>query len=218
MTAGELLKHMARLDKHRVSLYLSTDKLEHWYLQKVSQILELGASEALSGKLEAGLLGILKSEAGGEKSTESKVAIDNVIVQGVVAENVARASKTLVDLSSDEPKKGELCYYLGAARLTLMNATASTESTGLSPSECSTIATIRSAQETILKAFDPNAGTIALTFRANNRAFASIGTLKSVNPNWLASYHNQERFGILSTLESSHGEVVFLDPLWIWYE
>lgn len=218
MTAHDLIKHLARLERHRVSLYLSTEKMEHWYLQKVSQILELGTGEVLSGKLEAGLLGILRSEAGGEKSAESKVAIDNEIVQGVVAENVARASKALIDLASAEPKKGELCYYLGAARITLMNATASQETTGFNAAECSTITAVRSAQETILKAFDPNAGTIVLTFRANHRAFASIGSLKSVNPNWLSSYHSQERFGILCTLESTSGEVVFLDPLWIWHE
>jgi hypothetical protein len=216
LTAQELIKQLARLEKHRVSLYLSKEKMEHWYLQKVSQILELGTGEVLSGKLEAGLFGILKSEAGGEKSADSKVAIDNEIVQGVVAENVARASKALVDLSTAEPKKGELCYYLGAARITLMNATVSSESTGFNAAECATIAAVRSAQEAILKAFDPNAGTIVLTFRANHRAFASIGSLKAVNPNWLSSYHSQECFGILCTLESTKQKVAFLDPLWIW--
>lgn len=218
MTANELIKDLARLEKHRASLYLSTEKMEQWYLQKVSQIVELGTGEVLSGKLEAGLFGILKSEAGGEKSTESKVALDNVIVQSVVAENAARASKTLVDLSSAEPNKGELCYYLGAARITVMKATVSPENTGLSASECSTITEVRYAQESILKVFDPNASTIVLTFRANHQAFASIGSLKSVNPGSLSSYHTHESFGILCTLESTHGEVVFLDPLWIWHE
>ena len=217
MTTLDLIKYMARLEKHRDSLYLSTEKMEQWYLQKVSQILELGTGEVLSGKLEAGLW-ILKSEVGGEKSTESKVAIDNVIVRGVVAENAARASKTLVDLSSAEPKKGELCYYLGAARITLMNAAVSPEITGFSVGECSTIAAVRNDQETILKAFDPNAKTIVLTFRANHRAFASIGSLKSVIENSLSSHYNEESFGILCTLESTRGAVVFLNPLWIWHE
>ncbi len=45
------------------------------------------------------------SEAGGEKGTESKVAIDRAIFQGTLSENVARATNTLVDLASAEPKR-----------------------------------------------------------------------------------------------------------------
>lgn len=218
MTTHELLTYLARLEKYRASLYLSPDKIEHWYLQKVSQIMELGTGEQLSGKLEASLWGVLRSEVGGDKVTESKVAIDNEIVQGVVVENVARASKTLIDLSLYEPKKGELCYYLGAARITLMNVLISPENTSLDAAESSTVSAIRKDQEAILEAFDPNTGTIVLTFKANHRTFASIGSLKSVKSNWLSSYHNAERFGILCTLERTFGEVAFLDPLWIWHE
>ncbi|SRR6266851_3278343 len=218
MNAYELIKNLARLDKYRVSLYLSTEKIEHWYLQKVSQIVELDTGEVLSGKIEAGLLGLLKSEAGGEKSTESKIAIENAIVQGVVAENVARASKMLVNLSSTEPKKGELLYYLGPARITIMSATTSPDNTELSHKECSVIASVRHAQESILRAFDPSAGTIALTFRANGQAFASIASMKSVIANALSSYFSDMSFGVLCTMENTRGDVVFLDPLWIWHE
>ena len=122
----------------------------------------------------------------------------------------------LIDLSTDEPKKGELSYFLGPARITVMKAALTPVSTGLGAGECSTIAAVRAAQESILKVFDPNAETIVLTFAANHLAFASIGSLKSVNQSWLSSYHNEESFGILCTLESTHGGVVFLDPLWIW--
>ena len=73
-------------------------------------------------------------------------------------------------------------------------------------------------KEDILKVFDPHAGTIVLTFTANRRAFASIGSLKSVKEDGLSSYHNKEKFGMLCTLESTHGDAVFLDPLWIWHE
>jgi len=218
MTAEELIGYLAPLGEHRKSLYLSMEKIEDWYLQKVSQIMDLRTGEVLSGKIEAGLFGILKSEVGGDKSTESEVIMDKAVVQGVVAENVARVSKTLVDLSSAEPKKGELVYYLGAARVTVAGETISSERTGLSPGECSTIGSVRKSQEDILRIFDPHAGTIVLTFAANGRAFASIGSLKSVVPNWLASYHGEDRFGILCTLESTHGDVIFLDPLWVWYE
>jgi len=218
MTAGELTAYLAPLGEHRASLYLATEKIEDWYLQKVSQVMDLRTGEVLSGKIEAGLFGILKSEAGGEKSTESEVVMDKAVVQGVVAENVARASETLVDLSSKEPTKGELLYYLGTARIAVMKAMISPETTELSPSECSTIAAVRRSQEDILGFFESQAETIVLTFKTNGRAFASIGSLKSVNGNWLASYHDQKKFGILCTLESIHSEVIFLDPLWIWYE
>ena len=218
MTAQELIKHLAQLKKYRASMYLSKEKMEQWYLQKVSQILELGTGEVLSGKVEASLLGLLKSEGGGQKSSETKIAIDNEIVQGVVAENVARASKTLILLSSTEPKKGELCYYLGTARTTLLDTDVTPENTELNADECSTIQRIRSKQEYILKLFDPDARTIVLTFRANDRAYAAICCIKSVNPNWLSSYASEEHFGILCTLEIVRNNVIFLDPIWIWHE
>jgi len=218
MNAYELIKNLARLEKYRASLYLSTEKMEHWYLQKVSQIVELDTGEVLSGKIEAGLFGVLKSEAGGARSTDSKVVIENAIVQGVVAENVARASKTLVDLSFTAPEKGEILYYLGPARITIMSAITSPDNTDLNDQECAAIASVRHAQESILKAFDPNAGTIALTFRTNGRAFASIGSTKSVIANALSSYFSEESFGILCTMENTRSDVVFLDPLWMWYE
>ena len=218
LTADKLIKHLARVERHRVSPYISSEKIERWYLQKVSQILELGTGEVLSGKLEGGLLGLLRTEAGGEKGTDSKVAIDHPIVQGIVAENVARASNTLVDLASTEPKESELCYYLGPAQITLMKETALPESSELSPAQWFTINAVRSGQETILKFVDPSAETIVLSFSANHQDFASICSLKSVDLDALSSYHSKEYFGILCTLESTRGEVAFLDPLWIWHE
>lgn len=218
MNAYDLIKNLARLEKYRVSLYLSTEKIEHYYLQKVSQIVELDTGEVLSGKIEAGLMGFLKSEVGGEKTTGSKVAIQSAIVQGVVAENVARASKTLVDLSSSQPAKGELLYYLGPARIAIMGATISPDNTEIDRKECSAVESVRRSQESILRAFDPNAGTITLTFRAHGRAFASIGSLKSVNANALSTYWSEKTFGILCTVENTGTVVSFLDPLWIWHE
>ncbi len=218
MTAKELIKHMAQLKKYRASMYLSKEKMEQWYLQKVSPILELGTGEVLSGKIEAGLLGFIKSEGGGQKSSEAKIAIDNEIVQGVVAENVARTSNTLLLLSSTEPKKGELCYYLGTARTTLINETVTPDNTELNADECSIIQKARSAQEDSLKVFYPDARTMVLTFRANDRAFATICSTKSVNPNWPTSYGSEKHFGILCTLERVHVNVIFLDPIWIWHE
>jgi hypothetical protein len=217
MNANELIKNLEQLEKYRASLYLATDKMEHWYLQKVSQIVELGTDEVLSGKIEAGLLGFIKSEAGGTKSMKSTVVIEHPIAQGVVAEYAARASKTLVDLSSTEPKAGELLYYLGPARITIMSEATSPDNTELNERECAAIASVRRTQELILKAFDPNAGTIALTFRTSRRAFASIASTKSVIANALSSYISQKSFGILCTMENTRDEVVFLDPLWIWY-
>ncbi len=218
LTADKLIKHLARIERHRVSLYISSEKIERWYLQKVSQILELGTGEVLSGKLEGGLLGLLRTEAGGEKGTDSKVAIDHPIVQGIVAENVARATNTLVDLASTEPKKSELCYYLGPARITLMQETAPPTPTEPNPAQWFTINEVRSAQKSILQFVDPNAETIVLSFSANHRALASICSLKSVDLDALSSYHEEKYFGILCTLESTRGEVAFLDPLWIWHE
>lgn len=218
MTAQELIKHMAQLKKYRASMYLSKEKMEQWYLQKVSPILELGTGEVLSGKTEAGLVGLFKGEVGGQKSSEAKIAIDNEIVQGVVAENVARASDTLLLLSSIEPKKGELCYYLGAARTTIMNETVTPGNTELNADECSIIQKVRSAQEDSLKVFDPASRTMVLTFRTNDRAFAAICSTKSVNPNWPTSYGSEKHFGILCTLESVHDNVTLLDPIWIWHE
>lgn len=218
MTAKELIKHMMQLKKYRASMYLSREKMEQWYLQKVSPILELGTGEVLSGKIEAGFPGLYKSEGAGQRSSESKVAIDNEIVQGVVAENVARASKTLLLLSSDTPKKGELCYYLGAARTTRIKETVTPDNTGLTPDECRIIQKARSAQEESLKVFYPEARTMLLTFKTNDQAFASICSTKTVNPNWPTSYWSEENFGILCTLERVNKSVIFLDPIWIWHE
>jgi hypothetical protein len=218
MTAQELIKHMAQLKKYRTSMYSSKEKMEQWYLQKVSPILEIGTGEVLSGKIGAGLSGLFKSEAGGQKSSEVKIAIDNEIVQGVVAENVARASNTLLLLSSTEPRKGELCYYLGTARTTKMNETVTPDNTELNADECSIIQKIRSAQEDSLKAFDPDTRTMVLTFRTNGRTFAAICSTKSVKPNWPTSYGSEEHFGILCTLERVLDTVILLDPIWIWHE
>ena len=218
MTAQELINYMAQLKVYRAVMYLSKEKMEQWYIQKVSPILELGTSEALSGKIEAGLPGVFKSEGGGQKSSEIKISLDNEIVQGVVAENVARASNTLLSLSSTKPEKGELCYYLGAARTTLINEIVSPDNSDLNANECSLVQKVRNAQEESLKVFDSKTRTMVLTFRANNLAFASICSTKSVNPNWPTSYGNEKHFGMLSTLESIHDSVIFLDPIWIWHE
>lgn len=218
MTAQELIKHMAQLKKYRALMYLSKEKIEQWYLQKVSPILELGTGEVLSGKIEAGLPGLFKSAGGGQKSSEIKIAIDNEIVQGVVAENVARASNSLLVLSSSDPEKGELCYYLGAARTTRINEMVTPDNTELKADECSIIQKVRSAQEDSLKMFDSDAGTMVLTFRTNDRVFAAICSKKSVNPNWPTSYSSENHFGILCTLERIHENVIFLDPIWIWHE
>jgi hypothetical protein len=96
MNAYDLIKNLAPIEEHRSSLYLSPEKLESWYLQKVSQIVELDTGEDLSGKIEAGVFGILKSEVGGNRTQESKVAIEHPIVQGVVAEKVARELSFIV--------------------------------------------------------------------------------------------------------------------------
>ena len=220
MNAYDLVKNLAPLEKHRSSLYLSPEKLESWYLQKVSQIVELDTGEGQSGKIEAGVFGILKSEAGGSRTQESKVAIEHPIVQGVVAEKVARASGTLVDLSSTESRKGELLYYLGPARITIMNTTISPDNTELNDEECSAIESVRRSHEDFLKAVDPTVKTIALTFKVNGRAFASIASvsLKTVNPNLLERYRDEKEFGILCTEQKRSRNVVFLDPLWIWHE
>lgn len=86
MNAEELIKKLTRLEKYRDSIYLATEKIEQWYLLKVSQIVALDTGEVMSGKIEAGLLTFAKSEAGGEKTKQSKLAIDRAIVQGLVAE------------------------------------------------------------------------------------------------------------------------------------
>lgn len=220
MNAYDLIKNLATLEKHRSSLYLSPDKLESWYLQKVSQIVELDTGEDLSAKIEAGLFGILKSEVGGNRTQESKVSIEHPIVQGVVAEKVARAFKTLVDLSSTEPRNGELLYYLGPARITIMNTTISPDNTELNDEECSAIESVRRSHEDFLKAFDPTVKTIVLTFKVNGRVFASIASvsLKTVNLNLLARYSDKEEFGILCTEQKRSRNTTFLDPLWIWHE
>jgi hypothetical protein len=217
LNANEIIKVLAQLEKHRASLYLSSQKMEHWYLQKVSQIRELGTDEALLGKLKAGLPWMLEAGAESKKGTESKVAIEKDIVQGIVAENAARVSKTLVDLTSGIPKKGELLYYAGPARISMMNATLSAETNALNSQQCSTVNAERNSQEAILKAFDSDDATIVLTFTTNSHAFASIASRKCVYPSPLSSYHAEETFGILGTLESTQGGVFFLDPLWIWH-
>jgi hypothetical protein len=217
MTAPQLLKNLARLDRQRIPLYLSSDKVERWYLQKVSQVIELTTSEALSGKAGSNFFGLATLEAGGEKTTEAKVAIDNVIVQCVVAENAARATKSLVDLASAPPTAGELLYYWGSARIAVMKAGLLPATTGLTESECATVTSIRRSQESLLEQLDPGAGTIVLTFKSQTRAYASIASKRSVLADPLVSYHSQQAFGILGTLESTHGGVVFIDPLWIWY-
>jgi hypothetical protein len=220
MSAYDIIKNLAPLEKHRTSLYLSPEKLESWYLQKVSQIVELDSGEDLSGKIEASVLGILKSEVGGNRTQESKVSIEHPIVQGVVAEKAARASKTLVDLSSTEPRKGELLYYLGPARIAIMSTTISPDNAELNDEECSAIESVRHSHEDFLKAFDPTVKTIALTFKVNGQAFASIASvsLKTVNLNLLGRYRDEKEFGILCTEQRRSTNVVFLDPLWIWNE
>jgi hypothetical protein len=220
MSAYDIIKNLTTLQKHRTSLYLSAEKLESWYLQKVSQIVEFGSGEDLSGKFEASALGFFKSEVGGNKTQEAKVSIEHPIVQGVVAEKAARASKTLVDLSSTEPKEGELLYYLGPARITTMSTTISSDNTELNDEECSAIESVRHSHEDFLKAVDPTIKTIAFTFRVNGRAFASIASVspKTVNLNLLERYRDKKEFGILCTEQKRSGNVVFLDPLWIWHE
>src|SRR5262245_21318210 len=213
MNPNDILPYLATLRKYRVTLYLSSEKIEHWYLQKDAQITEVGAGEALAGKVEAGFLGFLKSEVGADRSREAKVAVDNVIVQAVVAENAARAAGTLVDLTAAPPAAGELLYYLGPARVTLMDTPLSPDTTGLDAKACAAISQARESQEKILRFFDPHAGTIVLTFPANHRALASIASLKSVTPNALSSYHGQKRYGILCTLENARAEAAFVDPL-----
>jgi hypothetical protein len=89
--------------------------------------------------------------------------------------------------------------------------------TGLTESECATVTSIRRSQESLLEQLDPGAGTIVLTFKSQTRAYASIASKRSVLADPLVSYHSQQAFGILGTLESTHGGVVFIDPLWIWY-
>ena len=83
----------------------------------------------------------------------------------------------MVDLSSTEPRKGQLLYYLGPARITIMNTTISPDNTELNDEECFAIESVRHSHEDFLKAVDPTVKTIALTFKVNGRAFASIASV-----------------------------------------
>jgi hypothetical protein len=218
MTVEELIKYATQLKRLRATMYLSKDKMEQWYLQKMSQIMEWGSGQALSGNIEASLLGLFKSGAGGEKTSAIKIDLKNETVQAVIAENAARASGTLVFLSTTRPPQGELCYYLGTARTILPGTDVTPENTELNADECATTNAVRSRQEEILKLFDASAKTAVLSFRANDCAYAAICSLKHADADWLTSYADEKHFGILCTLESIRDNVIFLDPIWIWHE
>lgn len=61
--------------------------------------------------------------------------------------------------------------------------------------------------------------TVVLVFEANTTQFAAIASTEFIDLNPFSSYFTYTRFGFLCRLEGPPiDEVMFLDPLWIWYE
>ena len=65
MDVQEIIKTLSTTREPRATLYLNNRSIERFFSQHVSAIKEYVTSEALSGKLSAGLFSFLKGEVGG---------------------------------------------------------------------------------------------------------------------------------------------------------
>lgn len=213
----ELVKKLSFTGKYRNELYLSPSKIENLYVQRVAQIAEIARSGSVKGGVSGNILSFLGAEVSGEKGLESKVAI-TPLLQAIIAENAARESKALIDLTAQAPRAGELARYIGPANITLMNNDLTQEKSGISAKACLAINSRRKIQEEILQFSKPNIRTVVMTFVAQNTVFAAIASAEFIHDSGLASYFNGPTFGILCMTEDILPEVTFLNPLWIWHE
>jgi hypothetical protein len=218
MNDRELIEKASLTGKYRESLYLAPSKIEDYFVQKVAAATELGRSNKRGGKLSTSLFSFLGAEASEEAALTTKISVTPML-QAIIAENAARESGTLIDLTSQPPSQGVLIFYVGPARFTAMNEPLVSEMTPLPAPAVQCISRRRSIQEEILRLKDDRLRTAVLVISAQQRVFAAIASTEFMQLNSFASYHSEERFGVLCTMEgSATQDVAFLNPMWIWYE
>ena len=217
MNEFDWIKKLSLTGKLRNTLYMEDKKVENYFIQKISAVTEVTQKKDMVAKAGFSILGFLGDISGGE-GFETSVKTKPML-QAIVAENAARELNTLIDLGSAEPIGGDILYYLGPARITIPSPDNPLVAEELPPNSCSRIMDRKQNQDEALQWLEKESKTILLTFVARDTVFAAIASTKWVDANIFSSYHAQEHFGILCTMEGKpEPEVTFLNPLWIWYE
>jgi len=216
-------KPVKELLQSRNTLYISESKIGHFYdrledppMQKRSRIGKVVDSVRGFFHLDI-ILSFLNPDVTDDKDLEEIIAVaKHSILQAIVVEDIAHV--VIDEKSSDIYSAGEILCYAGRASISITDdKDLIAETKNVSRSSHKRIKERRKIQEKILWLKDREIQTVLLTFPVGNIVLAAIASAEFIDMDTLSSYHDQE-LGILGMIQEKAGDVIFLDPLWVWYK
>lgn len=217
MDVQDIIKALSETREPRATLYLNNRAVEQFFTQRISAIKEFVKSEQISGRISGGVLSFLKSEVGGQNSTEQKVTLDSLL-KAFLIEKVEKDAGHLLDLEFEEPRAGRLIYYLGELNIAVENEDIGKDlEERIDSSLVEVIQKEASRQDKIIKKENSQLEVVTIYGKLKKRGFAAIVSSKWVDYGTLASY-GFPPIGIFGRLERVMGDVAFIAPFWIWHD
>lgn len=219
MGPGNLERTLLEFEKPRTTLYLNNKRVKDIFDQ-IGGKDESSISRELAGEVGAGVPAWLASIVGkisGKKGQDEKKQIaDSPPLMAAMLESYFRRSRKLIDLSNEKFWKAEWLKYVGESCITMPDDDVTTINAGLPAHLSQVIQTERERQQRIIRYEKEDAKTIVWT-SAGEPYLASIADTRWVNfTNMASDYY--ARMGVFGNFESQIENVVFISPLWIWYE
>jgi hypothetical protein len=214
---AEALRHrLSQETALRSPIYLNERKVNNVFQQRHENISEVISTNEIGAEISANYLAF--GGKGSMKQAASEKVETTPLTKAVLLENVERERGTLIDLANDKPQPGRLLTYVGAGKVIApwddISELAAPELGALG---VEAVRAKRSDHNRALTLKGGNGATIVWV-ASGAGPYASIASLEWVDGSALASYLQQQSFGILAMLEDAVAGISLLDPLWIWHQ
>jgi hypothetical protein len=195
-------------------VYLNAKRIDELYAQGVSRIDNVISTNELGPEFSAGLLKIFGFKLSGKMASSSEVIISSAD-KALLVELAARQGRDLREIRPEDESlpNGALVYYVGKSRLINDNQEANPETMGMPAEVAWTV-----HQRRIAQAKGSKQGTIVWTSAVGGTNLAAIAYLESVVDVGHIYSYPVGTYGILGHKESEEKNLLFIAPVWIWYD
>jgi hypothetical protein len=211
-------------NEERITLYLNEGRVKRAY-DRIGEGDQLTLIDQFTRGGEAGILGWFKAQLSNTRGHQALIQVnEKPELMAIMVETHFRISGQLLELPDETFRRdARLIKYVGESHITENDQEVTAETTGLSDALAQVVKEERDRQVDRQKKWKAEDPSMLVWTTAGQPALASIASWEVVNKtedlyNWYSGYHLRNPLGITGSREEEKSGIVFITPLWIWYQ